>query len=135
MLSSKKRKDRQKGQKISIWSLFELKEFLYYEFILATLWWNRVQYLKIFVIGKVCNFFLFVPPVIWVTKHLQTGYLKGRDHAWFFLLFTTMFFHSRRVKHWGGTKAIKIVEKWMKKNCHKDKYSKESLHFYSLLQR
>ena len=43
--------------------LSELKEFLYCKCILATLLQNRAQYLKIFVLKKVLNFFLFVTPM------------------------------------------------------------------------
>ena len=44
--------------------LFDLKEFLYCKCILATLLQNRVQYLKIFVLKKILNFVLRVPPVV-----------------------------------------------------------------------
>ena len=62
-----------KGQKC-ICPLFELKEFLYYKSILATLLLNRAQYLKIFVLTKVPNFVLLVPPVVRFTMDLQTGH-------------------------------------------------------------
>ena len=60
----------------------ELKEFLYCKCILAKLLQSRAQYLKIFVLGKVLNFVLFVPLVVWFAMDLQTGYLEDRYHAW-----------------------------------------------------
>ena len=36
----------------------------------------RVYYLKIFVLSKVLNFVLLVPPVAWFTINLQTGHFK-----------------------------------------------------------
>ena len=53
--------------------LFEFKEFLYYKSISATLLPNRAQYLKLFVLTKVPNFVLLVPPVVRFTMDLQTG--------------------------------------------------------------
>ena len=58
-----KGKSSEKGQKC-ICPLFELKEFPYCNCILANLLQNRALYLKIFVLSKVLNFVLFVPPVV-----------------------------------------------------------------------
>ena len=44
--------------------LSELKGFLYCDGILATLFQNRAQYLKIFVLSKVLNFILLVPLLV-----------------------------------------------------------------------
>ena len=68
--------------------LFELKGFLYCEGILATLFQNRAQYLKIFVLSKVLNFILLVPLLVWFTMDLQTGHLEDRYHYffWYFII-------------------------------------------------
>ena len=73
-------KSFEKGQKC-ICPLFELKSFLYCKCILATLLKNRAQYLKIFVLGKVPNVVLLVPPVVWFTMDLKTAHLEDRYHA------------------------------------------------------
>ena len=78
LLSSNKGKSSEKGQKC-ICRLFELKQSLYCECMLATLLQNRAQYLSMFVIGKLLNFVLFVRPV--VCMDLQCGYLENRNHA------------------------------------------------------
>ena len=72
-------------------SLFELN----WKCILATLLQNRAQYLKIFVLSKVLNFVLLVPPVVWFIMDLQTGHLEDRYHGRIILLllsFTTKIF-------------------------------------------
>ena len=61
----------------------QLKEFLYCKCILATLLQNRGQYLKIFVLSKVLNFVLLVPPVFWFRYYARIILL---------LLFTMKFF-------------------------------------------
>ena len=37
-------------------------------------------------LGKVLNFVLCVPPVVWFTVYLKTGHLEYKDHARIFLL-------------------------------------------------
>lgn len=56
------------------------------ECILATLLQNRVQCFKIFVISKVLNFVLFVPPLVWFSMDFQTSHSEVRDYARIFLL-------------------------------------------------
>ena len=50
-------------------------------FIASVFWQNRAQYLKIFVLSKVLNFVLLVPPVVWFTMDMQTSHLEDRYHA------------------------------------------------------
>ena len=54
------------------------------------------QYLKIFVLSKVLNFVMFLPPVVLFTIDLQTGHLEEREHARIILLLlsTMKFFVS-----------------------------------------
>ena len=75
--------------------LFELKEFLYCKCILATFLQNKAQYLNIFVLSKVLNFVLLVPPLVWPAMDLQTGDFEDRYHARIILLlsFTMKFFY------------------------------------------
>ena len=60
----------EKGQK-RICPLFELKEFLYCECIVATLLQNRVQQLKIFVIGQARCSILFCKVAIQKTESMR----------------------------------------------------------------
>ena len=63
-----------------------MNECVYFECILAILFKNMVQYLKIYFIGKVLNFVLFVPQVAWFTMDLRTDHLEDRDHARIFFI-------------------------------------------------
>ena len=74
--------------------IIELKELLYCNCILTTLLQNKAQYLKTFVLSKVLNVVLLVPPFLWFTMDLQTGHSQDRYHVRIilFLSFTMKFF-------------------------------------------
>ena len=95
--SVKREKVRKKGQNC-ICPLFELKELLCCKCILATFLQNIAQYLKIFVLGKVPNFVLLVPPVVWFTMVLQTGHLEDssmRELFYYYYLLWSFFYFFR----------------------------------------
>ena len=66
---------------------------VYFNHVIA----NRAQYLNVFVLSKVLNFVLLVPPAFWFTMNLKTGHLEYRYHARIMLLLLSFFVFFFRI--------------------------------------
>ena len=75
----------------------------------------KTQNLMISFINNVLNFGQFVPPVVWVTMELQTGYLEDRQCDNFFIIISFYYelFSMTAGLNIEGTKAVKMLEKYM----------------------